>query len=131
MLVYAGDPAVDTLKSIGVDNGPFKDASSGNNILTIINTVISAALALLGVIFLILMLYAGYNWMVARGDEEKVAKAKETITRAIIGIIIVVGAYAISIFVMSRLETATLQDGSSLDQTPSINNQVEDTPPAV
>ena len=34
------------------------------------------------------MLYAGYHWMTARGEEEKVEKAKDTIQRAIVGIII-------------------------------------------
>ena len=41
--------------------------------------------------------------MTARGEEEKVEKAKDTITRAIIGLIIVVGAYAIWSFIFSNL----------------------------
>jgi len=69
----------------------------------IAGAVIQAALALIGVIFLALMLYAGYHWMTARGEEEKVEKAKDTITRAIIGLIIVVGAYAIWIFILNQL----------------------------
>ena len=75
-------------------------------------TVINAFLSLIGVILLAYLLYAGYHWMTARGEEEKVTAAKETIYRAIIGIIIIVAAYAISIFVMSRLEAGTLKPSS-------------------
>jgi hypothetical protein len=50
------------------------------------------------------MLYAGYNWMTAAGDEQKVEKAKDTITRAIIGIIITVSAYAITYFIFKYLD---------------------------
>ena len=74
--------------------------------------VINAFLSIVGVLLLIYLLYAGYHWMTARGEEEKVEKAKDTITRAIIGLIIIVAAYAISIFVMSRLEAGTLKPSS-------------------
>jgi len=72
----------------------------------IIGTVISAALGLVGIVFLVLMVYAGYIWMIARGDEAKTSKAKETITAAIIGIIIVVGAYALTNFIVSEMTKA-------------------------
>lgn len=61
----------------------------------IIGKVVSVFLGLLGIIFIVLMLYAGWKWMTAAGDESKVTDAKETITRAIIGLIITVGSYAI------------------------------------
>ncbi|MBI4812328.1 hypothetical protein HY798_02695 [Candidatus Falkowbacteria bacterium] len=57
---------------------------------------------MLGVIFIILMLYAGYNWMTASGEEEKVTKAKDTIWRAIIGLIITIGSYAIWDFILNN-----------------------------
>jgi hypothetical protein len=78
----------------------FDDTAS---IPDIISTVISTFLSLLGIIFVILMIYGGYNWMTAAGDESKVTKAKETITRAIIGLIITVSAYAITYFVFTAL----------------------------
>ena len=83
-----------------------------SDIYLLVQTVINAFLSLIGVILLAYLLYAGYKWMTAQGDEEKVTAAKETIYRAIIGIIIIVAAYAISIFVMSRLEAGTLKPSS-------------------
>jgi len=95
------------------------DVSDTNTIFTLIQTVISAFLGLIGVILLAYLLYAGYNWMTARGEEEKVTKAKDTLKRAIVGVIIIVAAYAISIFVMSRLEAGTLKNSGTTSTTPS------------
>jgi len=69
----------------------------------IVATVVKAFLGLLGIIFLVLIIYAGYNWMTAQGDEEKVTKAKETLTRAVIGLVIITAAYAITYFVFTSL----------------------------
>lgn len=84
----------------------------------IVATVIQAFLGLLGIIFVILILTAGYNWMTAAGEEEKINKAKDTIRRAIIGLIIIIAAYSITYFVFSNLEwsgggTTTNPIGSS------------------
>ena len=49
------------------------------------------------------MIYAGYNWMTAAGDETKLTQAKNTIRRSIIGVVIIVGAYAIYNFVLINL----------------------------
>jgi cytochrome bd-type quinol oxidase subunit 2 len=68
-----------------------------------IGIMISAFLGLLGVIFIVLMVFAGYSWMTARGDEQKLDKAKNTIRRAIVGLLIVVGSYAIWKFVFDYL----------------------------
>ena len=76
---------------------------------TIIGQVITMVLGLLGVIFLILAIYGGYNWMLARGNEEMVETAKKTITNAVIGLIVVLAAYAISWFVINAIGGATLK----------------------
>jgi len=102
-LALAANPALDKLQEVGTTRGPYNNMSDEYGLSIAVGTVVSAALALVGSIFLILMLYAGYHWMTAQGEEEKVAKAKDTINRAIIGIIIVVGAYAIWAFVFSKL----------------------------
>lgn len=68
-----------------------------------ISNIIGIFLSLLGVLFMILMIYGGYNWMTAAGDEQKIDKAKDTIRAAVIGLIIVIAAYAVSIFIITRL----------------------------
>lgn len=75
----------------------------------LISTIINTVLSFLGVIFLILMVYGGYMWMTAAGDEQKVDKAKDLIKNAIIGLIIVIAAYAISYFVLGEFGGSTLK----------------------
>lgn len=81
--------------------GSIPDGSS--SLSGIVATVIQAFLGLLGIIFLVLILYAGYQWMTAQGEEEKVTKAKDTLQRAVIGLIIIIAAYSITYFVFSSL----------------------------
>src|SRR6056297_1377608 len=81
----------------------FGDASVGD----IVASGIRAFLGLLGVIFIILIVLGGYKWMTAQGNEEKVNEAKDLIKRAVIGIIIITAAYAITYFVFDVLEGIT------------------------
>jgi hypothetical protein len=77
--------------------------TAGTTLPDIIQLVISAFLGLLGIIFIVLIIYSGFNWMTAGGDEEKVTLAKNTLTRAVIGLIIIVAAYSITYFVFTNL----------------------------
>lgn len=61
--------------------------------------IIKEVLTVLGSIFLLLTVYAGYQLMSARGDEAKVEKAQKTIQAAVIGLTIVLAAYAITSFI--------------------------------
>lgn len=68
--------------------------------------VVQGLLSLLGVIFFVLVVYGGFKWMKAKGDEKEVTAAKDIITNATIGLALVLAAYAISIFVVSRIQSA-------------------------
>lgn len=69
----------------------------------IIGRIINVALGFIGIVLLVLLLLAGFNWMTAGGDMDKVKKAQGQIKNAIIGLIIIVAAFAISNFVLSSL----------------------------
>ncbi len=84
------------------------------NVEPIIGNIISVILSFLGVIFLVLMVYGGYMWMTAMGSEEKVKKAQQLIQAAVIGLIVVVGAYAITAFVMARLTKQVITSDNTL-----------------
>jgi len=72
--------------------------------------IIRIFLSLLGVIFILLMLYGGYLWMTARGNQEQVTKAKELMTSAIIGLVIVIAAYAITYFALFMIAREYVQE---------------------
>jgi hypothetical protein len=96
--VESGSPLLDKLKTVGNSAG-YGEATPENSILDIIGTAISVMLSLLGVIFIFLIILAGYNWMTAAGDQEKITKAQHTIRSAIIGLLIIVASFAIWLFI--------------------------------
>jgi TRAP-type C4-dicarboxylate transport system permease small subunit len=68
-----------------------------------IGKVVGALLAFIGVLFFILMIYGGFLWMTAQGNDEQVTKAKNLIIAAVIGIIVVMSAYAITVYIGTKL----------------------------
>jgi len=81
-----------------------KSGVGKNKVEDIVGIGLNAALSLVGLIFLILMVYAGYLWMTARGEEEMTKKAQKIIISTIIGLIIVLSAYVITSFVTGRFQ---------------------------
>jgi len=73
----------------------------------IIGRLINVALSFVGIIFLVLMIVAGFRWMTAGGDAEKVEKAKKTLINATIGMVLILGSFAITNFVLSSINQAT------------------------
>ena len=65
--------------------------------------IIKAVLSVLALVFLVLIIYAGIKWMTAGGNTDSIESAKKIITSALIGIIIVFLAYAITAFVFTVL----------------------------
>lgn len=74
------------------------------NIFVFIGRLIQVFFGILGVVAVIIIMYAGFIWMTASGDPNKVATAKKILTNAIIGLIIIFMAFAIVTFVIGRLQ---------------------------
>lgn len=88
-------------------------AAGGPPLPVIIGNVIGALLGIVGIALLIIMIYAGFLWMTAGGNTTQVEKARKWIFNAIIGMIIVAAAFAISNFVLTSLITATTGGGGA------------------
>lgn len=69
----------------------------------IVAKIIQIVLSLLSIIFLILLIIAGFRWMTANGNDEAVKKATSSIKSSVIGLVIVLSAYAITYFVFNYL----------------------------
>jgi hypothetical protein len=69
--------------------------------------IIRTAMSLLGIVAVLIILYGGFKWMTAAGSDEQVGEAKKIITAGIIGLIIILTAYAIASFVINSLVAAT------------------------
>ncbi|MFH0891812.1 MAG: hypothetical protein V1867_03460 [Candidatus Falkowbacteria bacterium] len=72
-----------------------------------IGKIVGSILAFTGIIFFLLVIYGGFTWMMARGNEQEVAKAKSLIEQAAIGLIIVLAAYALTAFIGRALTSPT------------------------
>ncbi len=72
----------------------------------LLGNLINVVLSVLGVVLLILVIYAGTLWMTAGGDSGKVDKAKALITNGVIGLILILAALSISTFVFDTLQGA-------------------------
>jgi hypothetical protein len=74
---------------------------------TTASSIINAALGLLGIIAVVVVVVGGFFWMTAGGNEEQIEKAKGWIFSGIIGLAIILSAFAISKFVLQSLVDAT------------------------
>jgi len=63
--------------------------------------IIRVILGFVGIIFLTLVIYAGFLWMVGGrdGNEEAISKAKSLLTNATIGLFVIVAAYSITYYI--------------------------------
>ena len=78
-------------------------ADAGTDLPTLIGNIIAVFLSVLGIIFVVLVVYAGFLYLTAGGEDEKVKKAKKLLGQAIVGLVIVIAAYAIAAFVVESL----------------------------
>lgn len=90
----------------------------GADIRTTIASVIRTAMGLLGIVAVVIILIGGFTWMTAGGNDDKVGEAKKWIFSGIIGLAIILSAYALSSFVIDKLLIATSDD-------PNIVNPVD------
>lgn len=70
----------------------------------LIGKILATVLGFTGTIFFILVVWAGILWMTAAGNEENIKKAQGILKAAIVGLIIVLSAYAITRFIGSSLQ---------------------------
>lgn len=77
------------------------DAEQPQSLEYYIGTALKSLFSILGIIFIALLMYSGFTWMTARGNESKVEKAKENIINVIIGLILIIGGYALTTFLLN------------------------------
>lgn len=68
----------------------------------VIGRIINILIGLIGLILFLFILYGGIMWMIAQGDPTKVTKAQGIIYNAVIGVLVVLAAYAITNFIITQ-----------------------------
>jgi len=98
-----GQVTVDPLaKMKNVSKGVYADANS-TSLASLAGGIVRSVLSLLGIVFVVLIIIAGFKWMNAGGAEKEVEDAQARMKNAIIGLVITVAAYAIYAFVWNVL----------------------------
>ena len=81
-----------------------------SDLKTTIGQIVRVVLGFLGLLAVLLVLWAGFLWMTATGNEDQIGKAKGILISAVIGLIIIMSAYAITTFVFQQFGDATGTD---------------------
>ncbi len=72
-----------------------------------IASIIRTAMSLLGIVAVVIVLIGGFKWMTAGGNEDQVGEAKSWIFSGVIGLAIILSAYALATYVINSLVAAT------------------------
>lgn len=70
-----------------------------------IGNILKIVFSFVGLVFFILTIYAGIQWMTAQGNSSQVDKAKDTLIKAIVGLVIIMAAYGITYFVVNTFQS--------------------------
>jgi len=106
VVALAQDPVGGTNDVLGINYGTASGLGT-KDIRDTIARIINVALGLLGIVAVVIILIGGFEWMTAGGNEEKTGEARNRILAGIIGLAIILSAYAIATFVVNSLRTAT------------------------
>jgi uncharacterized membrane protein len=82
------------------------DQTNKTDIRTTIGKLIKGVLGFLAIIFLVLTIIAGFRYMTAAGNEEQTKKSVAQIRDAVIGLVIILAAWAISTFALRFVSRA-------------------------
>jgi hypothetical protein len=110
--------------NFGVDTIDEEIVLEKTNPIAMVTRIINIVLGLLGIISVGIILYAGFLWMTSEGNEEKVAKAKNTLKNAVIGLVIILSAWGIVTFVLRTLYDNT--GGPGGDQIPDHSSEFQE-----
>lgn len=100
----ASAQSYDFNKNSGLDNSAtvagFVTGGGAATVDSITGLVIAIVLGMIGVVFLGFIIYGGFTWMTADGNEDKIKAATKTIMNSIFGLIITLAAYVLSSFLI-------------------------------
>ena len=102
--------AANAAASLGIELGTATGLGT-KDLKATITSVLNVLLGFLGIIAVIIILLGGFKWMTALGEEEKVGEAKKLISAGIIGLVVILAAYAIATYVISTISEATTARG--------------------
>ncbi len=102
----AGAQSQITSQDLGIQYGSATGLGS-QDVRTTIARIIRTAMGLLGIVAVVIILIGGFKWMTAGGNDEQTGEARKWIFSGIIGLAIILSAYALATYVINSLVSAT------------------------
>lgn len=78
-----------------------------NSIGDISESILGTIVMFLGLVMIVLIIYAGVLWMTAQGESDKIDKAKKVMSQSAIGLLLVISSMSIVSFISTALSGAT------------------------
>lgn len=100
------------MKEIG---SAYRDDPETEDIRYKVVKIINLILSFLGILCLILIVFAGFKWMTAGGSEDQVKSAQAILKNAVIGLVIILLSWSVTIFIMARMNSIAKNDLNYLD----------------
>ena len=76
---------------------------TGTNLTQSVTNILNVVIGVLGIVAVIVIIIGGIQYMTSTGDAGKVKKAKDTILYGVIGLVVVILAFAIVNFVIANI----------------------------
>jgi hypothetical protein len=97
------------IQNLGAVGSTAGYSTSSKSLPEMVGGIIQQVIMLLGIILVIIIIYAGFKWMTAGGNSDQVGDAKTMLINAVIGLALMLAAYAITAYVLGALIGATGQ----------------------
>ncbi len=80
---------------------------SNNNLVLTVARIIRSFVSLLGILFVVIVLIGGFEWLTSSGEGAQVDKAKVRVIQGITGMIVVLVSFSIAQFIINSIVSAT------------------------
>ncbi len=101
-----GASSAQDLAKTGLDNTNAEIGLAQGDPARTVGAALGVLLSVLGLVFLIICIYAGVLWMTAAGEKDNIAKARSMLIQGAIGLIITLGAYTVTAYVVDKITGA-------------------------
>ena len=102
-------------EQVGLNSGYNTDINTQTGLASFLGGLVRNLLSFIGLLFVVYVIYGGYLWLTSAGNEEKVEKAKKIIRDGTIGLIVILLAVAIYIFIIYALAGESIGEDINAD----------------
>lgn len=109
-------PVAASAQAITADSfGVAQAAATGlpnRDLRLVVASILRVLFGLVGMVMVTLIIYAGFLWMTAGGEEEQISKAKAWLSGSAIGLALMLLAFTLTNYIITQLVAATTGTGS-------------------